>query len=110
MSMASKGRGSGIVFIFFCRNLLRNRKCLGTYICGIYYVHLHTNRAFSCIHCPLYYSIGYKTQIVGGVVHRIPITSGACIDVGSLCMHVYAFVFASYVYVAVCRDLLLANL
>ena len=27
------------------------------------------------------YSISYKTQIVGGVVHRIPITAGAVIEV-----------------------------
>ena len=34
----------------------------------------------ACIFC----SISYKTQIVGGVVHRIPITAGAVIEV-SLC-------------------------
>ena len=28
-----------------------------------------------------FYSISYKTQIVGGVVHRIPITAGAVIEV-----------------------------
>jgi len=36
-----------------------------------------------------FYSISYKTQIVGGVVHRIPITVGAVIEVSGNNIHIY---------------------
>ena len=46
------------------------------------YVHSYSHGSYN-LGMNLFCSISYKTQIVGGVVHRIPITAGAVIEVSS---------------------------